>query len=49
MCVVVVVVVVVVVSAIVKPQVLPPCMVEGRSRNPLYYYYSINTGSDVVH
>ena len=28
-----------VVSVIVKRPVLPPCMVDGRSRNPLYYYY----------
>ena len=28
-----------VVSVIVKRPVLPPCVVDGRSRNPLYYYY----------
>ena len=28
-----------VVSVIVKHPVLPPCVVEGCSRNPLYYYY----------
>ena len=28
-----------VVSVIVKRPVLPPCAVDGRSRNPLYYYY----------
>ena len=28
-----------VVSVIVKHPVLPPCVVDGRSRNPLYYYY----------
>ena len=28
-----------VVSVIVKRPVLPPSVVEGRSRNPLYYYY----------
>ena len=28
-----------VVSVIVKCPVLPPCVVDGRSRNPLYYYY----------
>ena len=28
-----------VVSIIVKRPVLPPCVVDGRSRNPLYYYY----------
>ena len=27
------------VSVIVKRPVLPPCVVDGRSRNPLYYYY----------
>ena len=27
-----------VVSDIVKHPVLPPCAVDGRSRNPLYYY-----------
>ena len=27
-----------VVSVIVRRPVLPPCMVDGRSRNPLYYY-----------
>ena len=26
-----------VVSVIVKRPVLPPCVVDGRSRNPLYY------------
>ena len=26
-------------SVIVKRPVLPPCVVDGRSRNPLYYYY----------
>ena len=30
-----------VVSAIVKRPVLPPCVVDGRSRNPLYYYYNV--------
>ena len=29
-----------VVSVIVKRPVLPPCVVDGRSRNPLYYSYS---------
>ena len=28
-----------VVSVIVKRPMLPPCVVDGRSRNPLYYYY----------
>ena len=28
-----------VVSDIVKCPVLPPCVVDGRSTNPLYYYY----------
>ena len=28
-----------VVSVIVKRPVFPPCVVDGRSRNPLYYYY----------
>ena len=28
-----------VVSVTVKRPVLPPCVVDGRSRNPLYYYY----------
>ena len=28
-----------VVSVIVKHPVLPPCAADGRSRNPLYYYY----------
>ena len=28
-----------VVSVIVKLPVLPPIVVDGRSRNPLYYYY----------
>ena len=28
-----------VVSVIVKRLVLPPCAVDGSSRNPLYYYY----------
>ena len=28
-----------VVSVTVKYPVLPPCVVDGRSRNPLYYYY----------
>ena len=28
-----------VVSVIIKHPVLPPCVVDGRSRNPLYYYY----------
>ena len=28
-----------VVSDIVKRPVLPPCVVDGRSRNPVYYYY----------
>ena len=27
------------VSIIVKHPMLPPCVVDGRSRNPLYYYY----------
>ena len=26
-------------SVIVKRPVLPPCVVDGHSRNPLYYYY----------
>ena len=30
-----------VVSVIVKHPVLPPCTVDGRSRNPLYYYYRL--------
>ena len=32
-----------VVSVIVKRPVLPPCVVDGRSRNPLYYYYYLST------
>ena len=28
-----------VVSVIVKRPVLPPCVVDGRSRNPLHHYY----------
>ena len=28
-----------VVSVIVKRPVLPPCVVDGRARNPLYYHY----------
>ena len=28
-----------IVSVIVKRPVLPPCAVDRRSRNPLYYYY----------
>ena len=28
-----------VVSVIVKHPVLPPCVIDGHSRNPLYYYY----------
>ena len=31
-----------VVSVIVKRPVLPPCVVDGRFRNPLYYYYCKN-------
>ena len=31
-----------VVSVIVKRPVLPPSAVDGRSRNPLYYYYYCN-------
>ena len=27
------------VNVIVKHLVLPPCAVDGHSRNPLYYYY----------
>ena len=38
-CVMCVCVCVCVVSVIVKRPVLPPCVVDGRSRNPLYYYY----------
>ena len=34
-----------VVSIIVKHPVLPPCAVDGRSRNPLYYYY-FEAGTD---
>ena len=30
-----------VVSVIVKRPVLPPSVVDGRSRNPLFYYYCI--------
>ena len=30
-----------VVSVIVKRPVLPPSVVDGRSRNPLYYYYYV--------
>ena len=30
-----------VVSVIVNRPVLPPCPVDRRSRNPLYYYYNI--------
>ena len=30
-----------VVNVIVKRPVLPPCVVDGRSRNPLYYYYYV--------
>ena len=32
-----------VVSVIVKRPVLPLCVVDGRSRNPLYYYYYYST------
>ena len=35
-----------VVSVIVKRCVLPPCVVDGRSRNPLYYYYYYNYYKD---
>ena len=28
-----------IVSVIVERPVLPPCVVDGHSRNPLYYYY----------
>ena len=31
-----------VVSVIVQCPVLPPCAVDGRSRNPLYYYFKIS-------
>ena len=30
-----------VVSVIIKHPVLPPCAVDGHSRNPLFYYYFI--------
>ena len=33
-----------VISVIVKRPVLPPSVVDGRSRNPLYYYYIRTTG-----
>ena len=32
-----------VVSVIVKRPVLPPSVVDGRSRNPLYYYYMLSS------
>ena len=35
------------VSVIVKHPVLPRSVVDGRSRNPLYYYYYINVLSTV--
>ena len=36
-----------VISVIVKRPVLPPCAVDGRSRNPLYdYYYITETRSE---
>ena len=41
-CVCVVVVVVIVIVVVVKRPALPPCVVDGRSRNPLYYYYVIS-------
>ena len=34
-----------VVSVIVKRPVLPPCVVDGRSRNLLYYYYYIEVAT----
>ena len=37
-----------VVSVIVKRPVLPPCVVDGRSRNPLYYYYYYSGGDSVA-
>ena len=30
---------VVVVVSVIKRPLLPPCAVDGRFRNPLYYYY----------
>ena len=33
-----------VVSVIVKCPVLPPSVVDGCSRNPLYYYYNVGQG-----
>ena len=35
-----------VVSVIVKHPVLPPSVVDGRSRNPLYYYYYYDVATD---
>ena len=37
-----------VVSVIVKRPVLPPCAVVGRSRNPVYYYYTPVVDEDRV-
>ena len=36
-----------VVSVIVKHPVLPPCAVDGRSRNPLYYYFEAGTDCNI--
>ena len=36
-----------VVSVIVKRPVLPLCVVDGRSRNPLYYYYYKSNIKDI--
>ena len=35
-----------VISVIVKCPVLPPSVVDGRSRNPLHYYYYYSSGMD---
>ena len=37
-----------VVSVIVKRPVLPPSVVDGRSRNPLYYYYYYDSTQDTA-
>ena len=37
-----------VVSVIVKRPVLPPCVVDGRSRNPLYYDYYIRVTGNIT-
>ena len=39
-----------VVSVIVKGPVLPLCVVDGRSRNPLYYYYyNTNMNKQIIY